>query len=69
MIDQLTLSYTGNQLFNIKDDAPDVILSTSYDFKDKKGEGQEYSFNNNGAMTADLNKGIEAIQYNSLNLP
>jgi len=46
-----------------------ILRSISYDFKDKDGTGKEYSFNKNGAMTQDLNKGIDSIQYNYLNLP
>lgn len=30
---------------------------------------QEYSFNANGAMTQDLNKGVTNIVYNQINLP
>ena len=39
------------------------------DFKDYSNVATEYTYNKNGAMSQDLNKGISAITYNSLNLP
>ncbi|WP_255493303.1 DUF6443 domain-containing protein [Dysgonomonas sp. HDW5B] len=70
IIDNLTLDYTGNQLNCITDTGPNVSLSASADFKDySKVTTAEYTFNKNGAMTKDLNKGIQGILYNSLNLP
>lgn len=38
-------------------------------FMDGADEKIEYEYNKNGAMTKDLNKGIEQIEYNHLNLP
>ena len=70
IIDNLTLDYTGNQLNYITDAGPNVSLSASADFKDySKVATAEYTFNKNGAMTKDLNKGISSVAYNSLNLP
>lgn len=69
-IDNLTFGYTGNQLNYITDAGPNVNLGTSADFKDySKVTTAEYTFNKNGAMTKDLNKGISSVAYNSLNLP
>ena len=70
IIDNLTAEHTGNQLKYITDAGPNVTLNASMDFKDyTKGTGIEYTYNANGAMVKDLNKGISAIAYNSLNLP
>lgn len=68
--DSLTFIYNGNQLINVMDAAADIHLSTSADFKDKKNTSTviEYTYNKNGGMTTDLNKGASII-YNSLNLP
>jgi len=68
MIDQLDINYTGNQLKKVTDTARDVLLSESADFKDYANQDIEYTFNTNGAMTGDLNKGVR-ISYNMLNLP
>ncbi len=70
ILDNLTFSYTGNQLRYVNDAGPNGTYNGSMDFKDyTKGTGVEYIFNANGAMTKDLNKGISSIAYNYLNLP
>ncbi|MDU1893067.1 MAG: RHS repeat-associated core domain-containing protein, partial [Dysgonomonas sp.] len=71
VVDQLTFNYNGNQLIWANDAAPDITYVASADFKDKKTVNGtvEYTYNLNGAMKSDLNKGITEIQYNSLNLP
>ncbi|MFV0326929.1 MAG: type IV secretion protein Rhs, partial [Bacteroides xylanisolvens] len=65
------MDHIGNQLTWTGDAGDNVSFAESADFKDKsttKGT-IEYTYNKNGAMYSDLNKGITSIQYNSLNLP
>lgn len=69
IVDSLTFDYMGNQLINVTESAPDVSLPESNDFKKKAYTGNGYTYNKNGAMTKDLNKGIAGIGYNSLSLP
>jgi RHS repeat-associated protein len=70
LVDDLTMEYTGNQLKFASDAIADIQLNASFDFKEyTKGTGVEYTYNTNGAMVKDLNKGISQIQYNNLNLP
>jgi len=69
LIDNLTMTYTGNRLRTVWDAAGNVNLAESSDFKEYANDDPEYSYNANGAMTQDLNKGISEIQYNVLNLP
>ncbi len=69
MVDNLTMTYTGNQLAKVSDTGVSVPMSSSMDFKDYSNVATEYTYNANGAMNKDLNKGISDIQYNSLNLP
>ncbi len=69
IIDNLILTYTGNQLLTVKDTGVVPTLSSSADFRDGATTNKEYSFDLNGNMTEDKNKGITAITYNSLNLP
>ena len=69
MVDNLTMTYTGNQLAKASDTGVSVPMSSSMDFKDYSNVATEYTYNANGAMNKDLNKGISDIQYNSLNLP
>ncbi len=69
MIDNLTLTLNGNQL-NRVDDA--VVASTyngGFEFKNGANAADEYSYDANGNLTKDLNKGISGITYNFLNLP
>ncbi|MDR1503455.1 MAG: hypothetical protein LBT43_13485 [Prevotella sp.] len=63
------MTYTGNQLAKVRDTGVSVAMSSSMDFKDYSNVATEYTYNANGAMNKDLNKGISDIQYNSLNLP
>ncbi|NDV97147.1 RHS repeat-associated core domain-containing protein [Dysgonomonas sp. 521] len=68
-VDQLTMTYTGNQLTKAEDAVANFAYAESADFKNYSNVATEYTYNKNGAMAKDLNKGITAIQYNSLNLP
>ena len=71
LVDNLTMTYSGNQLVHAADAVTNPAYSESADFKDKvSATGTiEYTYTANGAMNKDLNKGISDIQYNSLNLP
>lgn len=68
-VDDLTLRYNGNQLISVEDKGTNPTLSMLMDFKDGSHESVEYSYDGNGNMVKDLNKGISRIEYNSLNLP
>lgn len=69
LVDNLTMTYVGNQLTKVEDAIGTISLAESADFKNYSNVAKEYTYNKNGAMTQDLNKGISVIQYNSLNLP
>jgi len=68
-IDNLSMSYAGNQLIKADDAGTSVTLSASMDFKNNSTAAKEYSYDLNGNLTKDLNKGITGITYNLLNLP
>lgn len=65
IIDDLKYSYAplSNQLLAVKD------YASQDGFKDGENYDNDYYYDINGNMTADLNKGIEDIAYNHLNLP
>lgn len=69
VVDNLTITHTGNQLLKIEDAVANISLAESADFKNYSNVATEYVYNANGAMTKDLNKGVTDIQYNLLNLP
>ena len=69
-IDDLTYSYKGNEVVKIDDAAEE---SPSYKgamhFRDYADEETEYTYDANGNMLTDSNKGITSIDYNVLDLP
>jgi len=64
VMDDLIYSYHGNQLYRVVDNGSD-----NYGFKDVLVFGGDYTYDGNGNMTRDANKGITSIEYNHLNLP
>ncbi len=76
LIDNLNLTYNGNQLQSVYDNATSVydnatnsVFGNGMEFKDAAHETVEYAYDKNGNLTKDLNKNITEIQYNILNLP
>ncbi|WP_435624306.1 DUF6443 domain-containing protein [Flagellimonas sp.] len=65
-MDNLVYTYdSGNKLTNVADNN----ASDTYGFVDVNGSGTEYTYDLNGNMKTDANKGITGISYNHLNLP
>lgn len=67
-IDQLVYSYNGNQLTKVDD----LVTSSQANkgFDDGTNTGNDYTYDANGNMLTDANKGISTnISYNHLNLP
>ncbi len=70
MMDDLLYQYEGNRLVAVHD----AIANTdngygNFDFTDGIFAATEYTYDANGNMIQDLNKGITNITYNHLNLP
>ncbi|MCK6543628.1 RHS repeat-associated core domain-containing protein [bacterium] len=78
-MDNLTYKYKGNQLMSVGDAIPVISGNNKYDMADNGSNlvydvanpvaTAEYSYDVNGNMTQDKNKGITSIEYNYLNLP
>lgn len=67
LVDNLSYQYSGNFLGAVTDGAS---LHGQMDFKDNGATGSgDYSYDNNGNVITNANKGIIAISYNHLNLP
>lgn len=69
LVDNLNLTYHGNQLQSVYDNATHSVFGNGMEFKDNVNETVEYEYDKNGNLTKDLNKKITGIQYNILNLP
>ena len=68
-IDLLKYTYDGNKLIAIDDN---IITYNGGDFLDNGSKytgTAEYTYDANGNLTKDVNKGILSITYNYLNLP
>ena len=66
-IDQLAYSYNGNQLTGVSDAAPAAHKADG--FHDGNASGADYTYNGNGFLASDKNKGITSIAYNLMDLP
>ncbi len=70
LIDDLSIDYNGNQRKSVEDDANvRLTYSGAFDFVDGVSGSKEYSYNENGALTKDSNKGITSISYDLLGNP
>ncbi|MEO1253377.1 MAG: DUF6443 domain-containing protein [Bacteroidota bacterium] len=63
-MDDLSYAYEGNRLLYVSDASTDTT-----GFYDGNTAGDDYAYDANGNMVKDLNKGIDTIFYNHLNLP
>ena len=66
-MDDLIYSYDGNQLLGVADNSNSPIAGEG--FYDGNTSGDDYTYDVNGNMVEDKNKGINSIAYNHLNLP
>ena len=69
VVDNLNLTYNGNQLKAVKDNGTANVYGNGFEFKDGSNLETEYVYDENGNLTKDLNKKITLIQYNWLDLP
>lgn len=66
LIDDLEISYNGNQRTYVMDASGSLSYDGSSDFVDVYNASPEYYYNHNGALIRDLNRGIHNISYNNL---
>ncbi len=69
-VDSLSYTYRtrSNKLASVADQIVDTASKLG-DFKDGTNAGDDYSYDSNGNLMSDQNKGITSISYNHLNLP
>ena len=73
MMDNLVYNYgsgttQSNKLLSVTDRTTDAIIKLK-GFADSNTTGNDYTYDVNGNMIVDLNKGLSSITYNYLNLP
>lgn len=70
-IDRLNYTYpaSSNQLLAVSDSVLADTTDHLGDFQDRNTTGNDYSYDPNGNLRIDLNKNIDSIRYNYLNLP
>lgn len=69
VIDNLSVTYTGNRRNAVSDAAGSLTYDGASDFVDGSGSTTEYAYDNNGRLTLDMNRGINNIQYDKLGNP
>ena len=65
----LSYGYNGNQLTKVDDTVNGPYYAGAFHFVDGTKEATEYSYDANGNMVMDKNKGISSISYDINNLP
>ena len=68
-IDDLTITYDGNRLLKVTDDAETLNYNGALDFDDGDDSTCEYHYDSNGALTYDSNRGINNITYDYNHYP
>ena len=53
----------------VTDDAAPITYSGAIDFVDGANLSVEYTYDGNGNLTSDANKGISLIEYDDMNMP
>ena len=68
LIDNLTFTLSGNQLNRVDDAVTASAYNGGFEFKNGASTAKEYTYDANGNLTKDLNKGISSIQeYSGIN--
>ena len=68
-IDNLYIEYRGNQVNFTDDSCPWGYYEVAPGYIEESYDDNEYTWDANGNMTKDLNRGISSIQYNRQNQP
>ena len=61
VIDNLNITYNGNQLNSVTESAAELTYNGSLDYKGSKGSA--YTYNKNGSLVSDKSRGIAFISY------
>ena len=68
-IDNLNITLNGNRVERVADDAAPLLYKGALDFTDNTGGGTEYTYDGDGRLTGDKNRGIAKIDYDATGYP
>lgn len=68
-IDNLNIELDGNRVVRVEDDALPIVYKGALDFTDDPGNGVEYTYDGEGSLTGDKNRGIAKIDYDAGGYP
>ena len=68
-IDNLNIVLNGNRVERVADDAAPLLYKGALDFTDNTGGGTEYTYDGDGRLTGDKNRGIAKIDYDASGNP
>lgn len=68
-VDYISMTYQGNQIKSAVDSYGSQNQYSVKEYQNKSTSTNEFSYDNNGNMTKDLDRDIVTIKYNILNLP
>lgn len=69
LIDETLWNYNGNQVTRITDISGDQSAYNIKEYHDYNHSGDDFYYDSNGNMTADLDRDIVTIRYNAIDLP
>ena len=68
-IDNLDITLNGNRVTHVVDDAAPLLYKGALDFTDNTDGGTEYTYDGDGCLTGDKNRGIAKIDYDATGYP
>ena len=68
-IDNLNIVLNGNRVERVADDAAPLLYKGALDFTDNTEGGTEYTYDGDGRLTGDKNRGIAKIDYDAAGYP
>ena len=69
MVDNLTMTYIGNRLTNVRDNAFHQAYTGATDFAGEQGRDYSLTYDNSGSLVSDAGRNIAKIEYDNFNNP
>jgi RHS repeat-associated protein len=69
LIDDLDIEFDGNRVTAVTDHSGNLLYNNSFDFHDETNDSPEYTYDECGSLTSDLNRGISSVEYDNVGMP